>query len=217
VDTVTSEVGVEGGAGTDNDVAARHPTARGSARERLLVAARELLTEVPLNTITVRLIAGRAGVGHTLITRYYGSRAGLLLSAIGNTLGGIATDIANAPDIHAAVRGAFNRVQQHPQLTAAINTLTTETQAVEENEGFPIVEAFAAQLEAAGVPPARARQRAAIITVMTFGWVGPEPRWLRMAGLDGDPTTGRYVYLQTLLELVDNAIQPPPPGERPPP
>jgi AcrR family transcriptional regulator len=161
------------------------------------------------------MIAGRAGVGHALITRYYGSRAALLLSATGTTLVSMATDIANAPDIHAAVRGAFNRVQKHPEMTAAINTLTTETHAIEQSEGFPIVEGFAAHLRAAGVPAARARHRAATITVMIFGWVGPEPRWLRMAGFGDDPTTGRYEFLQTVLELVDSTIHPPPTDDRP--
>ena len=38
------------------------------ARDRLLAAAHELLTEAPLNEITVRRIAERAGVAHSLIT-----------------------------------------------------------------------------------------------------------------------------------------------------
>jgi AcrR family transcriptional regulator len=175
------------------------------ARDRLLAAAYQLLTEVPVDRITVRMIAARAGVGHSLITRHFGTRAGLLTAAIGATLVNIAKDITEAPDIYTAVRRAFDRVLQSPELTAAINVVTTQSKAVEQREGFPIVEAFAAQLEAAGAPPQRARARAATITNMIFVWISAEPRWLRMGG-HPDATTGRYDYLQTVLELVDNAI-----------
>ena len=190
--------------------------AAASARDRLLAAAFQLLTEVPVDRITVRMIAARAGVGHSLITRHFGTRAGLLTAAIGATLVTIAKDITRAPDIHTAVRGAFDRVLQSPELTAAINVVTTQSQAVEQREGFPIVEAFTAHLEAAGAPPQRARARAATITNMIFVWIGAEPRWLRMGG-HPDTTTGRYDYLQTLLELVDNAIAGGPTPDQPPP
>ena len=175
------------------------------ARDRLLVAAHELLTEVPLERITVRTIAARAGVGHALITRYYGSRAGLLTAAIGSTLIAMKDDIAHAPDIHTAVRGAFHRVLENPELAAAISIVTTQSRAVERSEGFPMVTALAAHLEAAGASPARARARAATIINMIFSWVGIEDRWLRMGG-HPDAITGRYDFLQTLLELVDSAI-----------
>ncbi len=177
------------------------------ARQRLLVAARELLAEVPITGITVRMIAERAGVGHALITRYYGSRARLLTIAIGMTLVDLAADIADAPDAHAAIRRAFDRVLGSRELTAAINVVVLETEEVEEREGFPIVEALTAHLEAAGAPPAAARRTAATLTLMIFAWAGAEARWLRMSGHADDPTTGRYEFQQTLLALADRAAE----------
>jgi AcrR family transcriptional regulator len=189
-------------------VAAAAAERGGPARDRLLVAARELLTEVPLDAITVRAIAARAGVGHSLITRYYGSRAGLLAAAIADALTTIADEIACADDIHAAVRLAFARVQENPELTSAINVTTTQTDTLQQRRGFPVVEAFTAHLQAAGVPAEHARERAATITMMVFIWAGSGTRWLKMSGYDHDPTTGRYRYLQMLLELVDHSTPP---------
>lgn len=176
------------------------------ARDRLLAAARELLTEVPVDSITVRTIADRAGVRHANITHHYGSRAGLLATAIGATLVDLADAITHAPDIHTAVRGAFHHLLEQPGLTSSIGIVTMGSDAVEQREGFPVVDAFTAQLKAAGAPPERARDRAATITMMIFGWVGAEERWLRMGGHADDPTTGRYEFLQTVLGVVDDAI-----------
>jgi AcrR family transcriptional regulator len=181
------------------------PQRAAPARDRLLVAARDLLTELPVERITVRTIAARAGVGHALITRYYGSREGLLTIAIGATLITMADEIAAAPDIRVAVRDTFQSVLENARLAAAISTITTQSRAVEQSEGFPMVTALAAHLEVAGASPARARARAATIINMIFGWVGTESRWLRMGG-HADPTTGRYDFLQTLLGVVDDTI-----------
>ena len=186
------------------------------ARDRLLAAARELLAEVPVERITVRTIAARAGVRHATITHHYGSRAGLLAIAIGATLIDLADAITHAPDIHTAVRGAFHHLLQQPGLTSAIGVVTMGSNTVEQREGFPVVDAFTAHLEAAGAPPERARDRAATITMMIFGWVGAEARWLRMGGHADDPTTGRYEFLQTLLGVVDDAIHGRPTRKRQP-
>jgi len=157
-----------------------------------------------MNTITVRMIAERAGVGHTLITRYYGSRGRLLTIAIGITLMELAHQIAAAPDVHAAVRSTFHQVLQSRELTSAINVASLDS--VEQTDDFPVSDAFATQLSSAGATPERARERAATLTLMIFAWAAAEPRWLAMAHHADDPTTGRYEFQRTLLTLVDEAI-----------
>ncbi len=158
-----------------------------------------------MTDITVRMIAERAGLGHALITRYYGSRGRLLTIAVSVTLVELAADVAGASDMHAAIRRTFDRVLGSRELTAAINVVALETEEVEEREGFPVVEALTAHLEAAGAPPIVARRTAATLTMMIFAWAGAEPRWLRMGGYADDATTGRYEFLQILLALADRA------------
>lgn len=179
------------------------------ARDRLLTAARELLSQAPMDTITVRMIAERAEAGHTLITRYYGSRRRLLTIAIGITLIELAQQIEAAPDAHAAVRSTFHHVLQSRELTSAINVATLDSA---EQTDFPVVDALARHLSSAGATLARARERAATLTLMIFAWAAAEPRWLKMAHHADDPTTGRYQFQRTLLALVDDAIHPQPPN-----
>lgn len=174
-----------------------------SARQRLLVAARELLAEQPVGDITVRMIAQRAGVGHALISRYYGSRGRLLTIAVGLALVELAAEVADAADARAAIRRIFDRVLSG-ELAAAINVIALQNEEVEEREGFPIVEALTAHLEAAGAPAGAARSAAATVTMMIFAWAGTETRWLRMGGYE-DATTGRYEFLQVLFSLADRA------------
>ena len=174
-----------------------------SARQRLLVAARELLAEQPVSDITVRMIAKRAGVGHALISRYYESRGRLLTIAVGFALVELAAEVADASDAHAAIRRILDRVLSS-ELAGAINVVALQTEEVEEREGFPIVEALTTHLEAAGAPAGAARSAAATLTMMVFAWAGAETRWLRMGGYD-DATTGRYEFLQILLALADRA------------
>jgi len=55
---------------------------RGSSRQRLLAAARELFTERGFERTTTRDIGERAGVDAALIARHFGSKAGLYVASL---------------------------------------------------------------------------------------------------------------------------------------
>ena len=59
----------------------------GRTRTAILTAARAQFTETGFDGTGLRAIAGRAGVNVALISRYFGSKDGLFLAAIGPHLG----------------------------------------------------------------------------------------------------------------------------------
>src|SRR5262245_38114204 len=54
------------------------------ARTRLIEAATELLADRPASAVTVREIAERAGLHHSLIHRHFGSKDELVRAVVGN-------------------------------------------------------------------------------------------------------------------------------------
>ncbi|HEX3947348.1 MAG TPA: helix-turn-helix domain-containing protein [Acidimicrobiales bacterium] len=67
-------------------------------RERIVCATLELIGEVPVSKLTTREIAARAGVQHSLITRYFGTKEGLLREVALRTGTGYAKAVADATD-----------------------------------------------------------------------------------------------------------------------
>lgn len=64
------------------------PTERSDAarnRERLLAAARELITECGADALTMDRLAERAGVGKGTVFRRFGSRAGLMMTLLSDS------------------------------------------------------------------------------------------------------------------------------------
>ena len=59
----------------------------GRTRTAILTAARAQFTETGFDGTGLRVIAGRAGVNVALISRYFGSKDGLFLAAIGRIWG----------------------------------------------------------------------------------------------------------------------------------
>lgn len=55
---------------------------RADSEERLIVAAAELLGEIGPRSVSVRMIAERAGVNHGLVHHYFGGKDGLLRAAM---------------------------------------------------------------------------------------------------------------------------------------
>ena len=58
----------------------------GEARQALLLAARELMTEKGLPAVTVREIAERAGVQAALVNYHFGGKEGLLRSVVDSVM-----------------------------------------------------------------------------------------------------------------------------------
>ncbi len=64
------------------DIAERGTRNRANSEERLIEAAAQLLGEVGPRSVSVRMIAERAGVNHGLVHHYFGGKDGLLRAAM---------------------------------------------------------------------------------------------------------------------------------------
>jgi AcrR family transcriptional regulator len=64
------------------DIAERPTRNRAQSEERLIVAASQLLGEVGPKSVSVRMIAERAGVNHGLVHHYFGGKDALLQLAM---------------------------------------------------------------------------------------------------------------------------------------
>lgn len=69
-----------------------------AVRADLLAATVELLSQRPARDVTVREIAERAGVQHSMITRHFGSKRALVAQAVAQVSAGYATAVAAAAD-----------------------------------------------------------------------------------------------------------------------
>ena len=62
----------------------------------LLDATVELLAQRPAAQVTVRAIAERAGVQHSMVSRHFGSKANLIAAAVESVASQYASVVANA-------------------------------------------------------------------------------------------------------------------------
>ena len=182
---------------------------------RLLDAAVALLCERRPADVTVRAVAERAGLQHSQITRYYGSRDTLLGLAVAQIFAEVAAAIDAAPDLDAAVAATIDRFVASTALTSAVGVLVA--QGVSPSSGrYPIVESLEAKLLAAGAGPTDAREVAVALVVTISGWASAEPWWLRIAG-EHDPAAGRRILERAVRAQLADAGGPAGPGTIPAP
>jgi AcrR family transcriptional regulator len=175
-----------------------------SAR-RLFEATRELLAEKPATELTVREIAARAGVQHTLIRRHFGSRDALLALVVAETLSQFAEVVDAAPDLPAAVRTGLEQFSSNRALTSGMAVLVLG-QGLGELDRYPLADAYEAQLVRAGVDPGRARDAAVVVIAVMSGWAVGAGFWLNMAGRNDDPGGGRELVEPAVWAVIDHAM-----------
>jgi TetR/AcrR family transcriptional regulator, repressor for neighboring sulfatase len=173
--------------------------------QRLFDAARELLAEKPAAELTVREIAARAGVQHTLIRRHFGSRDALLTLVVAETLSRFAAAVDAAPDLSNAVHTVLEQFSTNRVLASGMAVLVLG-QGLGKLERYPLADAFEAQLVRAGVDPGRARDTAVVIIAVMSGWTVGLRFWLGMAGRGDDPQAGRDLVERAVWALVDQAM-----------
>ena len=174
------------------------------APSRLVEAARELLTERRPSEITVRAVAERAGVQHSLITRHFGSRDALLTVTVAQVFADIAAAIDDAPDLDRAITVAIDTFGSNPALASAVSVLVS--QGVTPTTGrYPIIDAVEAKLRGAGVASGQAADTALMLVVTITGWVAAEPWWLTIADQD-DAREARRILERALRALVADAL-----------
>jgi AcrR family transcriptional regulator len=174
-----------------------------SAR-RLFEAARELLAEKPATELTVRQIAARAGVQHTLIRRHFGSRDALLALVVAETLSQFAEAVAAAPDLGAAVRTGVEQFSTNRALTSGMAVLVLG-HGLGDLDRYPLADAYEAQLTRAGVDPRRARDTAVVVIAVMSSWAVGAGFWLSMARRAEDPGGGRELVEPAVWAVINQA------------
>lgn len=173
--------------------------------QRLVEAARELLTERPAASLTVREIAARAGVQHTLIGRHFGSRDGLVAVVVLDTLSQFAAQVAEARDLTTAVRVGLDQFASNRALASGMAVFVLGRN-VGGAQRYPLADAYEAQLVRAGAPPDLARKTAVVVIATMAGWAVGEHFWVAMAGRQNDPGAGREIIERAVWTLVDDAF-----------
>lgn len=74
---------------------AGRPSSKTETRERLIECARELFTVMAYDKVSIRLIAGKAGVDSALIRYYFGNKEGLFETMLRETLAPLSERMEN--------------------------------------------------------------------------------------------------------------------------
>jgi TetR/AcrR family transcriptional regulator, repressor for neighboring sulfatase len=181
------------------------PGGRGPSAQLLLDAARELLAEKPAPEVTVREIAGRAGVQHALIRRHFGGRDALLRLVVAETLSQFATAVTSAGDLAAALRVGFEQFSTNLAITSGMAMLVVGHD-LGELARYPLADAYEAQLLRAGVDSRRARDTAVIVIALMSGWMVGQRFWLGMARRGDDAQAGVEMVEQAVWAVIDRAM-----------
>jgi AcrR family transcriptional regulator len=181
------------------------PVLRPRSAQRLFEAARELLAEKPAAELTVREIAARAGVQHTLIGRHFGGRDALLALVVAEALARFAAAVDAAGDLAAALRVGLEQFSTNRALASGMAVFVVGHD-VGELARYPLADAYEGQLLRAGMGPGQARDTAVMVIALMSGWVVGQRFFLGMAGRRDDPQVGREMVERAVWALVDQAM-----------
>ncbi len=180
-----------------------------SIDERVLAATRELLLEVGWDALSVRMVAARAGVGRSSLSRRWGSKAELVLHAIlGETpdlrpfdgtdlLGWVdwvvrgSHELFSSPAVREAVPGLLLALRENDALRKALWT----------NFSGPAVQLFTEDVRA--VTPAqlsRAQRDARAVLVLAAG----AAMFLTTVAVDDDSAALRDRIAQLLIDGISD-------------
>jgi AcrR family transcriptional regulator len=172
-------------------------------RERILVAATELFGTLLPRDVTVRDIAERAGVQHSLVHRHFTTKDRLLAEVVARAIAGYAETVARADDpAEAFVDGMRHIAQQPAGFLALAGARIGREQPEHAQQTFPGADLHRKKLQDAGVDGA---VDAGVVTVaaMAFaaGWALFEDWWIAAAGVD-DRDVARAQVTDILRRLV---------------
>lgn len=151
---------------------ARAPYRKADAvRADLIRATRELLAERTARTITVRAIAERADVQHSLITRHFGSKQALLAAAVGEVAGEYADAVATADDVTTSYTEALRHLRRAPAAGMVLTTDDEHRQGEGPAARYPGMTLHLQALLDAGAPDdLRTRVLAGLLESTVIGW-----------------------------------------------
>ena len=163
------------------------PTAE--VRDQIVGAAAELFAHRAPSDVTLREIAERADVQHSLIIRHFGSKDGLVQAVVGRTATGYAEQVAGASDPADGFVRALHHLLANPVAAAAFaSAQIANDEPGDVQRSYPGATLHRSAIEAAAGPDSRdPRIVAAVGVCVVAGWSMLED-WARAAfDLDAVP------------------------------
>lgn len=185
----------------------------GEVREEILAAAEELLAVRMPAEVSIRDIADRAGVQHSVIYRHFETKDRLFAEVVSRTVAGYTEAIAGASDPAQAFGVGLAHMADHRPAFAALTRALGSIDLDGDTDPFPGFVHHYAQLAPAsdvGGSPLRAgdeidpRLLTAALMAFTSGWAFLEDWWLSAAGLaDADRAAARDQIGVLIRQLID--------------
>ncbi|MEM9517300.1 MAG: helix-turn-helix domain-containing protein [Actinomycetota bacterium] len=179
---------------------------RDDVRAAILQAAEDLLATRSPSEVSLREIAGRADVQHSLITRHFGTKDDLVAAVVQRTLTAHDEALAGTESASDAFAAAVEHIAAHPASYQAVAraVIDPERRTADDlpSAGFEMIRE---RLASDGHLPDGIDVAVMAVAVMAFaaGWGFLEDRWLATAGLgDADRAAAREqvtLLLQRML------------------
>ncbi|MBE0417818.1 MAG: TetR/AcrR family transcriptional regulator [Coriobacteriia bacterium] len=189
------------------------PSGRQDVKEAVLDAATELLSHRPPSAVTVREIAEQAGVSHTLVHRYFGSKQELIRDVLERADSEMQPLFDGETDIQELVARVFRdsldrRLVIGAVAQALIDGVPGEEVQRESLVTNRLVQEFEAALSAQrskDVPMADPQLAMAVVVALIVGWTLFEDWLLHVADLkDRDMSEVRRDVEQVLARLTEH-------------
>ena len=185
----------------------------GAVRGAILTAARELFSQRLPADVSVRDIAVRAGVQHSLVHRHFGNKEQLHAAVLASVINDYAATVAVAADPTEGFRVALDHLVCNHVVVLA--TATAVVSGSDTNAGqFPGFDRHVEQVLAAGAADdEHTRLVVAVAVAVVTGWSFLEDRWFAAAGIqsaDRDGVRDEVVGMIGRLLRREASIEQPP-------
>lgn len=203
-------------------MAMRGPYRKGEVvREEILQAAEELLSERTPSEVSVRDVAERAGVQHSVVHRHFETKDRLLAEVVKRTAQRYAEAIADEDDPAQGFTTGMAYMADHRAAFSALARTVASSVVRDDINRFPGLETHLRRLapdavgeagpvtRAAGDEAIDPRVLGAALMALTSGWALLEDWWLASAGLAGSDRDAVRAQIATIIEqLIDHHAPP---------
>jgi AcrR family transcriptional regulator len=193
---------------------ATQPRGREQTKEALLKAAGELFGAKGPDAVSVRDVAGHAGVNQGLVHRHFGSKEQLIRALAGRDAAALRAAAANTDDLATALKQMLGVIEENPSFIRIIAYLLLE--GYQPNDYLTRTGGLSLLAELAD--PSRsdgASLKAAVFASRIMGWLLFEPYLLYSSNYEGDPKEARATVLRDVLEDAAQSIEKARPGAKP--
>jgi TetR/AcrR family transcriptional regulator, repressor for neighboring sulfatase len=179
-------------------------------REAILDAAAELFAKRPPSRVTIRDVAARAGVNHSLVHRHFGTKDNLFKAVLLRGSADYSARIDHLTDPADAFRAGFSFASaEDPVAAATARALLDGTIRPRDGQGYPGMERHIALLQSAvasrwAEPPFPSRLITAAAFALMSGWFLLEDSLVTSAGLGA---AGRVELREQVADLIAFLIE----------